>query len=41
MKSCKWTGQDTYRGEIIPAYMFVATLPYRGYGYKEAIFSMI
>ena len=28
------------RGEVIPAYVFVATLPYSGYSYVEAFFSM-
>ena len=31
---------DTDTGEIIPAYVFVATLPYSGYSYVEAFFSM-
>lgn len=36
-----WAGQtagivDTDTGEIIPAYIFVATLPYSGYSYVEA-----
>ena len=31
---------DTNTGEIIPAYVFVATLPYSGYSYVEAFFSM-
>ena len=40
-----WTGDtpaviDTDTGEIIPAYVFVATLPYSGYSYVEAFFSM-
>ena len=40
-----WAGDtaaviDTDTGEIIPAYVFVATLPYSGYSYAEAFFSM-
>ena len=40
-----WAGDtaaviDTDTGEIIPAYVFVATLPYSGYSYVEAFFSM-
>ena len=40
-----WAGDtasviDTDTGEVIPAYVFVATLPYSGYSYVEAIFSM-
>ena len=31
---------DTDTGEMIPAYVFVATLPYSGYNYVEAFFSM-
>ena len=39
-----WAGQtasitDTDTGEIIPAYVFVATLPYSGYSYVEAFLS--
>lgn len=39
-----WAGQtasviDTDTGEIIPAYIFVATLPYSGYSYVEAFFT--
>ena len=39
-----WAGQtatiiDTDTGEIIPAYVFVATLSYSGYGYVEAFLS--
>lgn len=39
-----WAGDtaaviDTDTGEIIPAYVFVATLPYSGYSYVEAFFS--
>jgi hypothetical protein len=39
-----WAGQtagiiDTDTGEIIEAYVFVAALPYSGYGYVEAFFS--
>ncbi len=39
-----WAGQtariiDTDTGEIIPAYMFVAALPYSGYAYVEAFLS--
>ena len=35
-----WAGDtaaviDTDTGEIIPAYVFVATLPYSGYSYVE------
>lgn len=38
-----WAGDtaavvDTDTGEIIPAYVFVATLPYSGYSYVEAFF---
>ena len=40
-----WAGDtasviDTDTGEKIPAYVFVATLPYSGYSYVEAFFSM-
>lgn len=40
-----WAGDtayviDTDTGERIPAYVFVATLPYSGYSYVEAFFSM-
>ena len=40
-----WAGDtasviDTVTGEIIPAYLFVASLPYSGYAYVEAFFSM-
>ena len=40
-----WAGDtavviDTDTGEIIPAYVFVATLPYSGYSYVEAFFSV-
>ena len=40
-----WAGDtaaviDTDTGEIIPAYVFVATLPYSVYRYVEAFFSM-
>jgi transposase len=40
-----WAGDtasvvDTDTGEIIPAYVFVATLPYSLYSYVEAFFSM-
>ena len=40
-----WAGDtasvvDTDTGEVIPAYVFVATLPYSGYTYVEAFFSM-
>ena len=40
-----WAGDtaaviETDTGEIIPAYVFVATLPYSGYSYVEAFFSM-
>lgn len=40
-----WAGDtagviDTDTGEIMPAYIFVATLPYSGYSYVEAFFSM-
>ena len=40
-----WAGDtaaviDTDTGEIIPAYVFVATLPSSGYSYVEAFFSM-
>lgn len=31
---------DTDTGEAIPAYVFVAVLPYSGYAYVEAFFSM-
>jgi transposase len=39
-----WAGQtaeliDTDTGEIIPAYVFVAALPYSGYAYVEAFLS--
>lgn len=40
-----WAGDtasviDTVTGEIIPVYLFVASLPYSGYAYVEAFFSM-
>lgn len=40
-----WAGDtaaviDIDTGEVIPAYVFVATLPYSGYRYVEAFFSM-
>ena len=40
-----WAGDvanviNTDTGELIPAYVFVATLPYSGYAYVEAFFSM-
>ena len=40
-----WAGDtaaviDTDTGEAIPAYVFVASLPYSGYSYVEAFFSM-
>ncbi len=40
-----WAGDtasviDTDTGEIIPVYVFVATLPYSGYSYVEGFFSM-
>ena len=40
-----WAGDtasviDTDTGEIIPAYVFVSSLPYSGYAYVEAFFSM-
>jgi len=40
-----WAGDtasvtDTDTGEAIPAYVFVATLPFSGYSYVEAFFSM-
>ena len=40
-----WAGDtatviDTDIGEAIPAYVFVATLPFSGYSYVEAFFSM-
>ena len=40
-----WAGDtasviDTDTGEVIPAYVFVSTLPYSGYAYVEAFFSM-
>lgn len=40
-----WTGDtaaviDTDTGEVIKAYVFVAVLPYSGYAYVEAFFSM-
>ena len=40
-----WSGDtasviDTDTGEAIPAYIFVATLPFSGYSYVEAFFSM-
>ena len=39
-----WSGQnseiiDTDTGEVIPAYIFVAVLPYSGYSYAEAFLS--
>ena len=41
-----WAGDtaaviDTDTGEMIPAYVFVATLPYSGYSYVEAFFSVM
>lgn len=40
-----WAGDtasviDTVTGEVIPAYLFVSSLPYSGYAYVEAFFSM-
>ena len=40
-----WAGDtahiiDTDTGELIPVYVFVATLPYSGYSYVEGFFSM-
>lgn len=40
-----WAGDkaavtDTDTGEVIPAYVFVAALPFSGYSYVEAFFSM-
>lgn len=40
-----WAGEtsfvtDTVTGEAIPAYIFVSSLPYSGYAYVEAFFSM-
>ena len=40
-----WSGDtasvmDTDTGEMIPVYVFVATLPYSGYSYVEGFFSM-
>ena len=40
-----WAGQtahvvDTDTGELLPAYLFVATLPYSGYTYVEACWDM-
>jgi transposase len=40
-----WAGDvahivNTDTGELIPAYVFVSTLPYSGYSYVEAFFSM-
>lgn len=40
-----WTGDtaaviNTDTGEVIPAYVFVSSLPYSGYSYVEAFFSM-
>ena len=40
-----WAGDtakviDTDTGELIPAYLFVAVLPYSGYAYVEAFYSM-
>lgn len=40
-----WAGDtasviDTDTGEVIPVYVFVATLPYSGYSYVEGFFSM-
>ena len=42
---CRSTGDtaaviDTDTSETIPAYVFMATLPYSGYSYVEAFFSM-
>ena len=31
---------DTYMGEVILAYVFVATLQYNGYAYTEAVLFM-
>jgi transposase len=40
-----WAGDVAYvvntdTGELIPAYLFVSSLPYSGYSYVEAFFSM-
>ena len=40
-----WAGDtasviDTDTGEMLPAYLFVAVLPYSGYAYVVAFFSM-
>lgn len=40
-----WAGDtasviDSNTGEVIPAYVFVSSLPYSGYAYVEAFFSM-
>ena len=40
-----WAGDtaaviDTDTGETIPAYVFVSSLPYSGYAYVEAFFSI-
>ena len=40
-----WAGQtagitDTDTGERLPAYLFVAVLPYSGYAYTEAFLNM-
>jgi len=44
MLEVDWAGQtafitDTDNGELIPAYVFVASLPYSGYSYVEAFLS--
>ena len=44
-KQVDWAGDtakviDTDIGETIPAYVFVSSLPYSGYAYVEAFFSM-
>lgn len=43
MMQVDWAGDtaaviDTDTGEVIPAYVFVASLPYSGYSYVEAFF---
>ena len=40
-----WVGQtafilDTDTGELVPAYLFIAVLPYSGYAYTEAFLDM-
>ena len=45
MMQVDWAGQtasilDTGTGELVPAYLFIAVLPYSGYAYTEAFLDM-